>query len=664
MSNGNGQYIVSPMVPGVRPQDPPDYDGITFVYVFTNVTTPWTQPPVNQNVVLAVANSVGFVPGMTVVIGDGKGGMAGYYQVVDASIMNRLTVMNFGGSSNQPPGTSFAPEKITTTSLPGPPGATGPTGPQGPQGIQGKTGPPLNSKGTVATSSALPGSGNTLGDMYVTLDTGHAWSWSGSQWVDLGPFQGPTGAQGPQGPQGTIGPVGPTGPPGTTGNTGPTGPQGPIGNTGATGPQGTVGPTGPTGPQGVAGNDSFSTLTAAFTVPPVGSTVVVTMANAAWLVVGEMINVAGAGGSGQSGSLQVTAINGNQVTLLNPSVSGGIADAPTDGNTYVRQNALWVQSGPYAITAGSFTMPAIGQTVVVSLGSSVASSWMLTNRFVQIDGCGVLQISSYSTSGPTVTLKNTGYRGNALAGMTIATSALVVPFIVGPFTNALVERDDFIFNFATTPANNTYLGGRMNWLWNKGTGNISPRATQGLPGQVQFDFTGCISTAAEIFIAANWPVYGRLKFGLGTPASGGQILIGFCSGNAISTPFTDGFYFVTDNNGIAAGTATFYTVNNSTQTGANALSGLTFASGSALTVNELIIGWDGTNLKVWWNGALVLTINGAISGAFLRAFNSLFTIGSTGTGSQLIIPDVFELAFPNTTTVPANATNMRYVFAP
>ena len=77
MNGQQTQYFVTPMVPGVRPQDPPDYDGITFVYVFTNVITPWQQPPVNQNAVLVVANSVGFIPGMTVAIGDGQGGLAG-----------------------------------------------------------------------------------------------------------------------------------------------------------------------------------------------------------------------------------------------------------------------------------------------------------------------------------------------------------------------------------------------------------------------------------------------------------------------------------------------------------------------------------------------------------------------------------------------------------
>jgi hypothetical protein len=427
------EYLVTPRVPGVRPQDPPDYDGITFVYVFTQVLTPWTQPGVNQNVTLVVQNSQGFVSGMTIVIDN-----AGYYEVVSADAQDRLTVMNFGTNYNQPPGTGILPGKITTTSLPGPPGGIGPAGATGPQGAPGNPGPPLIAKGTVATASALPASGN-LGDMWVATDTGHSWSWNGSQWIDLGGYQGPPGSTGAQGPQGIAGATGATGAVGATGATGPAGPPGPAGTTvatntaanftqpavnsnvsvtlnsglgvstglilyiqgggyysvqsiagnvatlqnlgyainsspgtvinsgasvGGTGPMGPAGAQGPAGPQGVAGTtgsqgaagptgaqgpigatgatgaqgiqgvqgtqgipgaagangvNAFTTSTAGFTVPTVGSTVVVTVDNATWMVVGELLWIAQAGGAGQPGVMQVQSIAGNQVTLLNPS---------------------------------------------------------------------------------------------------------------------------------------------------------------------------------------------------------------------------------------------------------------------------------------------------------------------------------------------------------
>ena len=296
--SSSAEYFVSPRVPGVRPQDPPDYDGIVFAYVFTQVLTPWTQPPVNQNVTLVVANSQGFASGMTIFIDDGQGGSAGYYTVVSADAQDRLTVTNLG--SNYPAGTGFWPGKITTTSLPGPPGAIGPPGPQG---VQGLVGPPLNTKGTVVNSAALP-SGASQNDTWITLDTGHAWNWNGSAWVDLGPFQGPVGSTGPQGIQGQVGP---------------------------TGSQGNIGPVGPPGPPG--GASAFTTLSSTYTMPAVNATAVASVAagGASQFNIGAIVYIA------PIGYLAVTAVNTgtNQMTLQNLGYSVNQAPGSTapSGNT-------------------------------------------------------------------------------------------------------------------------------------------------------------------------------------------------------------------------------------------------------------------------------------------------------------------------------------------
>jgi hypothetical protein len=58
-------------------------------------------------------------------------------------------------------------------------------------------------KGTVANQAALPPTGNTVGDAYITADTGNLWVWNGTQWVDS--FHSPTVAW-------HIGPPGPGGP--------------------------------------------------------------------------------------------------------------------------------------------------------------------------------------------------------------------------------------------------------------------------------------------------------------------------------------------------------------------------------------------------------------------------------------------------------------------
>jgi hypothetical protein len=157
----------------------------------------------------------------------------------------------------------------------GDPGDTGPQGPPGadstvpgPQGPPGPQGTGLTVKGTVATSAQLPSSGNSPGDGWIAADTGHLWTWDGSQWVDAGLIQGPAGPEGPQGPQGIQGPkgdrgdTGPQGPagadgadgaPGPKGDRGDIGPQGPQGEPGPQGVKGDTGDTGPQGPEGPAG---------------------------------------------------------------------------------------------------------------------------------------------------------------------------------------------------------------------------------------------------------------------------------------------------------------------------------------------------------------------------------------------------------------------------
>jgi len=105
--------------------------------------------------------------------------------------------------------------------------------------------------------------------------------------------------------------------PGSTVNVGrlvtPSGAQGPQGVIGSTGG------TGPTGPTGATGPPSVTTTTSVFTVPPIGATTTVNVANPSWIVIGELLYVSTAGGTTSAGALQVTAINGNTITLLNPN---------------------------------------------------------------------------------------------------------------------------------------------------------------------------------------------------------------------------------------------------------------------------------------------------------------------------------------------------------
>ena len=147
-------------------------------------------------------------------------------------------------------------------------GPTGSIGPVGPTGATGPAGTSLNLLGAVTTSSALPSSGNTYGDLWIAADTGHGWCWTAGtpdHWVDVGQIQGPPGPQGIQGVIGSTGSQGVAGPQGSQGVAGPQGAQGPVGpigptGIGQTGPPGAAGPVGPQGIQGATGPQGTSII--------------------------------------------------------------------------------------------------------------------------------------------------------------------------------------------------------------------------------------------------------------------------------------------------------------------------------------------------------------------------------------------------------------------
>ncbi len=121
------------------------------------------------------------------------------------------------------------------TGPPGPPGPQGPMGPQGPKGDKGADGTSFAIKGIYPTLLALQTAhpvGN-VGDAYAVgtemSNVIYNWDINTSNWVNLGPLQGP---QGPQGIQGIQGPQGIQGIPGEKGDKGDPGEKGDKGDTG------------------------------------------------------------------------------------------------------------------------------------------------------------------------------------------------------------------------------------------------------------------------------------------------------------------------------------------------------------------------------------------------------------------------------------------------
>ena len=85
------------------------------------------------------------------------------------------------------------------------------------------------------------------------------------------------------------------------------------------GPPGPAGPVGPEGPEGDPGINACTLSMAAFTVPAIGASVNVDVEDTTWIVVGQFVWVAGAGGApDKPGALQVTAkLGSNTLRLLN-----------------------------------------------------------------------------------------------------------------------------------------------------------------------------------------------------------------------------------------------------------------------------------------------------------------------------------------------------------
>lgn len=281
-------------------------------------------------------------------------------------------------------------------------GDTGATGPKGADGTNGVDGAGVIPKGTVANQAALPTTGNTKGDYYVTTDTGTGFSWNGTTWVNLGIVRGPQGLQGVKGDQGDQGPQGVKG---DTGSTGPQGPQGDIGpgvqilgklnstadlpSTGNLGDgylidgdfwgwtgsayenlgriQGPVGPTGPkgdqgpTGPQGVKGDkgDTGSIWLVFDRDPgPADGRVNDYFLNSSTLQFFRKSNATTWAPMGYMGGGNVydSPKDGKQYARINGDWAAvAVLEAPQDSGYYIRRNGVWIKLDRYDLRVMSTT---------------------------------------------------------------------------------------------------------------------------------------------------------------------------------------------------------------------------------------------------------------------------------------------------------------------
>lgn len=229
---------------------------------------------------------------------------------------------------------------------PGSPGEPGETGRPGTQWIQGGEEPD-------------PEQGN-VGDWYIDTFTWEVFFKEDAEtWVSHGIIKGPKGNTGAGlnilGVYDTIGELEEAHPTGSPGDAylirGVLWVWDEIAGQWVEGTQ-VMGPQGEKGDQGV--NATTLTVTAAFTVPPYGQTALAEVAEASWVVPGQMVWI---GQNGDAGAFKVTAVNGNELTLLNPE-PGGTGDGVPGGPGEPGLNASFygedlINDGNYSVTVNN-----------------------------------------------------------------------------------------------------------------------------------------------------------------------------------------------------------------------------------------------------------------------------------------------------------------------
>jgi collagen type VII alpha len=445
---------------------------------FATVQTPgFTVPAAATPVAIPLSTSVGVSAGNNLYVAG-----AGYYVIQSVDTTTQVTAVPMNVPGNASPGTVIPAGNVInavgptgSTGATGSQGATGPTGPQGttgpvgPQGLTGATGNtgatgaqgpagsagpqgPIGPQGPPGGSSAfttlvaaftMPAVGSTA---IASVASGGAAQFNLGNFVFISPIgylsitaiNTGTDQLTLQNPGYTVNQAsGSTAPSGATvtatGPVGPQGPPGPQGNTGATGVQG------PTGATGAAGANAYTTLTSNWTVPVPGASSNAQVASSAWMTLNQYVWLAGAA-PGSAGQFQVTGINGNLVTLLNPpgstiaggavAVSGSLvtaAGAPGLGGTQGPSGPAGPTGAPaYTRTTAPFTVPASGSSTSVNVTDP---GWIVPGQMVWVDTAGAsgaggaMQVSS--KTGNSVTLTNPGGLNSAVAGTVVNTNTLV-----------------------------------------------------------------------------------------------------------------------------------------------------------------------------------------------------------------------------------------------
>jgi hypothetical protein len=208
---------------------------------------------------------------------------------------------------------------------------------------------------------------------------------------------------------------------------------------------------------GLTGPASYTTTTALFVQPSIGSNVSVQVATTAFMVPSQTIFVAVGGYYAVASITSATIVvltnlgyAGNAFPTVNIPFGGSVASSGIIGLT--GSTGLTGQNS-FSLTTASFVQPAVSASATVQIASS---TWMALNQVIYVAGGGYYTVLALPTSS-SVTLTNNGNVGNAAAGTTVISGVQVVSGGVQDSLNQIVSNTQAAASSALNAAQSASL---------------------------------------------------------------------------------------------------------------------------------------------------------------------------------------------------------------
>ena len=202
----------------------------------------------------------------------------------------------------------------------------------------------------------------------------------------------------------------------------------------------------------VPGQSAYTTTTASYTQPSVGSNVTVSVVNSEWMAIGQTIFISSGGTYTVASIPSSTSVSLTNLYTTNTAPSSTIATLRMVVSAGIKGDdgdpGLDGQSA-YTTTTAGYTQPIVGDGVAVSV---VNSEWMAVGQNVFISGGGSYEVESISST-TSISLINL-YSSNTSPGSAVATSQSVVASgIKGDTgsTGSISSASSIILTNASTP---------------------------------------------------------------------------------------------------------------------------------------------------------------------------------------------------------------------